>query len=131
VKKHPTFIILSISIILVKYTYVSLPTKSTILARASIVLASVGHYQEDRYRYGEPYKEVIKKIDEQYPHITIYEKQKLEKEIAIERIKRWFSVNPKQFIESYTIKKAKIQWETPFYWIGNIRRKENHRDFLT
>jgi 4-amino-4-deoxy-L-arabinose transferase-like glycosyltransferase len=84
----------------------------------------LGTYQGDGYRYGEPYKEVIKKIDEQYPHITIYEKQKLEKEIAIERIKKWYSVNPKQFIESYTIKKAKIQWETPFYWIEILGAKK-------
>ncbi|OAT72450.1 hypothetical protein A7K69_10020 [Parageobacillus thermoglucosidasius] len=75
----------------------------------------LGTYQGDGYRYGEPYQEVIKKIDEQYPNITIRKKQELEKEIAIERIKRWYEANPKQFIESYTIKKAKIQWETPFY----------------
>jgi 4-amino-4-deoxy-L-arabinose transferase-like glycosyltransferase len=77
----------------------------------------LGTYQGYGYRYGEPYKEVIKKIDEQYPHISNYEKQKLEKQIAIERIKKWYHTNPKQFIESYTTKKAKIQWEQPFYWI--------------
>jgi len=77
----------------------------------------LGTYQGYGYRYGDSYKQVISDINEQYPHINVYDKQKIEKEIAIERIKVWYEANPKQFIESYTFKKAIIQWERPFYWI--------------
>lgn len=35
----------------------------------------LGTYQGYGYRYGEPYKEVIQKINEQHPHISNYENQ--------------------------------------------------------
>lgn len=85
----------------------------------------LGTYQGYGYRYGEPYKEVIEKINEEHPNMNAYKKQKLEKEIAIERIKQWYRANPRQFIESYTTKKARIQWEQPFYWIEILGVKKS------
>ncbi|WPZ18114.1 glycosyltransferase family 39 protein [Geobacillus subterraneus] len=77
----------------------------------------LGTYQGYGYRYGPSYKEVVNTIETQHPTMTHYEKEKVKKAIAIERIKTWYRANPKQWWESYTIKKAKTQWEQPFYWI--------------
>jgi len=77
----------------------------------------LGTYQGYGYRYGPSYKEVVNTIETQHPHMSHYEKEKVKKAIAIERIKTWYHANPKQWWESYTIKKTKTQWGQPFYWI--------------
>jgi len=77
----------------------------------------LGTYQGYGYRYGPPYKEVVGSIEKQHPQMSHYEKEKLKKEIAIQRMKTWYRANPGQWLESYTIKKTKAQWEQPFYWI--------------
>lgn len=76
----------------------------------------LGTYQGSGYRYGEPYDDVIKKINKEHPNISAYENMNLQKEAAIDRIKLWWKSDPKSFLRSYTIEKTIKQWNTSFYW---------------
>ncbi|MGM8214575.1 glycosyltransferase family 39 protein [Bacillaceae bacterium W0354] len=76
----------------------------------------LGTYQGDGYRIGEDYDTVYKKIDELHPP-NMYEHLKLQEEVAMERMKKWWKEDKRSFVKSYTIMKTETQWITPFYWI--------------
>ncbi|REB08543.1 hypothetical protein DVB69_05235 [Sporosarcina sp. BI001-red] len=77
----------------------------------------LGTYQGHGYKYGPSYNEVMDGIEKSMKDSWHYDRQQAQKDVALERMKRMYADNPKQFLYTYTISKTVAQWSQPFYWI--------------
>jgi 4-amino-4-deoxy-L-arabinose transferase-like glycosyltransferase len=77
----------------------------------------LGTYQGEGYRYGDPYDEVLKRINEENPDINAYENMEIQKEAALDRLKHWWDESPTSLIKSFILDKTVKQWNTQFYWV--------------
>lgn len=77
----------------------------------------LGSYQGHGYKYGEPYKVVLERINQENPGMNALGKLRLQEIEAKERISEWWNLDHQTFLETYINIKTKLQWETHFYWI--------------
>lgn len=79
----------------------------------------LGTYQGAGINYGDPYKDTLNGIKEQYPIEAqdAYFNLKVQNEIAKERIQIWWADDKESFLRTYLKIKPILQWDTQFYWI--------------
>ncbi|BCJ87756.1 ArnT family glycosyltransferase [Effusibacillus dendaii] len=84
----------------------------------------LGSYQGKGYPNRPPQDELMKNLKAEYANVTSFEFQKIQAEVAKQRIKLWWETDRNSFIESYAWLKPKILWKDSFYWVEIFHIKE-------